>query len=273
MNITVLANRDLASNLALNHLLPALRNHRLRVFLSEAVGGTTSPRPEDLEQLKFFEQTLFNELLFPLVDAAGRRGELLTFAALGAFTEQPIATLNRINSAESLAVLRAGEPDLILSIRYGGILREEAIVIPTLGVINLHSGRLPQYRGVLATFRALLAGETTLGTTLHYISDPGIDTGEIIATTELEVSPGRSMLWHVLALYPKACEKLVACVAELEAGRDLPTQPQGEGGQYFSFPDENALAQFRARGLRLFDTAEISAVARRYSDNLEGSSP
>ena len=41
MNITVLANRDLASNIALNHLLPALaRDHRVTAYLSDAVGGS-----------------------------------------------------------------------------------------------------------------------------------------------------------------------------------------------------------------------------------------
>lgn len=265
MNITVLANRDLASNYALNHLLPELaRDHRVTVYLSDAVGGGGN-RPRPLQELKFFEQTLFNEFLFPLVDAGSDTGELLTFAGLGRYTARPIAALNKINSEESLAVLRAGEPELILSIRYGGILREAAIAVPVRGVINLHSGLLPQYRGVMASFRALLAGDSPLGTTIHYISDPGIDTGEIIATTETPVNPGKSYLWHVLALYPPACEKLLACVADLARGTTLEASPQGSGGQYFSFPDEQDLAAFFQRGLALFDVNEISDIAKRYT--------
>jgi hypothetical protein len=38
MNITLLGNRDLASCVALNHLLPALSAHRVIVFLSSQVG-------------------------------------------------------------------------------------------------------------------------------------------------------------------------------------------------------------------------------------------
>jgi methionyl-tRNA formyltransferase len=265
LNITILANRDLASSLALNHLLPGLTDHRVSVFLSDAVGGGGA-RPEGLEQLRFFEQTLFNELLFPLIDAEGHRGELLTFTGLADYLERPVATLNRVNCPDSLARLEATQPDLVLSIRYGGILREKAIAIPRLGVINLHSGLLPRYRGVLATFRALLSGDRELGTTLHTISDPGIDTGAIIHTTRLPVTPGRSMLWHVLALYPNACKKLLACVSRLAQGDVLPTQPQGEGGQYFSFPNDGDLAAFHAKGYRLFDVAEITEIARRYRD-------
>ena len=269
MNITVLANRDLASNWALNSLLPALAlQHDLRVFLSDAVGGKQA-RPEPLVQLKFFEQTLFNDWLFPLLDAAGEIGELRTFQGLGAYTCEPIASLNRVNSAESLDRLRAGEPDLFLSIRYGGILREAAIAMPRLGVINLHSGLLPNYRGVMATFRALLAGDREIGSTIHYISDPGIDTGDVITETRLAVEPGRSYLWHVLALYPPACEKLVACVAELDRGEALTTHPQPAGGAYFSFPDDETLADFSSRGYCLVDTTELTAISKRYSDTLQ----
>ncbi|WP_444995834.1 hypothetical protein [Aliikangiella sp. IMCC44359] len=39
MNITILANRDLASNLALNYWLPELTQHNLTVFLSDVVGN------------------------------------------------------------------------------------------------------------------------------------------------------------------------------------------------------------------------------------------
>jgi methionyl-tRNA formyltransferase len=265
LNVTVLANRDLASNLALNHLLPDLAEaHRVTVYLSDAVGGNTT-RPRALEDLKFFEQLLFNELLFPLVDAGGVVGELLTFNGLGRYTTRPVESLNRINCEESLATLGGDAPELVLSIRYGGILREDAIAIPPLGVINLHSGLLPQYRGVMASFHALLAGEEHLGTTIHYISDPGIDTGEVIAHTRSAVEPGKSYLWQVLALYPPAIEKLLACVADLAHGKALPTRPQGSGGQYFSFPEEEDLAAFQARGLRLYNVDEIHGIAQRYT--------
>jgi methionyl-tRNA formyltransferase len=273
LNITILANRDLASNWALNCLLPELaRKHRLRVYLSDAVGGTAGdkePRPEALRQLRFFEQTLFNECLFPLIDASGEPGELLTFKGLEACTGEPITTLNKVNSPESLDRLRAAAPDLFLSIRYGGILREQAIAIPPLGVINLHSGLLPDYRGVMATFRALLAGDREIGTTIHYITDPGIDTGDVITGTRLAVQPGRSYLWHVLALYPPACEKLLACVAELDRGESLATHPQPGGGCYFSFPDEGALSDFSALGHRLVDMTELTAITTRYSETLQ----
>ena len=138
MNITLLSNRDLASCVALNHLLPALSAHRVTVFLSSQVGksaGKTNSerrRPESLDTLTFYEQTLVNDIVFPLCDRIGGTvRSLLTFKGLETFLASPIEELNDINAA-GLPRFAATTPDLVLSIRYGVILREEAIGVPTL---------------------------------------------------------------------------------------------------------------------------------------------
>ena len=264
MKICLLANQDLASNVALNHLLPRLaEKHQLRVYLSSKVGAQQE-LPAELAVLAFLEQGLFRDLLFPALDKCDSPGALLSFQQLSRHTDQAIGTLNRVNSEESLAKLAGFGPDLILSIRYGGILREQAIDLPGMGVINLHSGLLPDYRGVMATFRAMLDGARTIGTTLHYISDPGIDTGDIIGTTSFPVEPGHSYIWHVLNLYPAACDLLLRCVEQLANGQSLDRQPQPAGGNYFSFPGNEELQAFHQRGLQLYDVGEITTFAQQY---------
>lgn len=264
MKICLLVNQDLASNFALNQLLPQLaRRHRLRVYLSSKVGAQRE-LPTELAVLAFLEQGLFRDLLFPALEKSDSPGGLLSFGQLSRYTEQPIRTLNRINNEEGLAELDSFGADLVLSIRYGGILREQAIAAPKLGVINLHSGLLPDYRGVMATFRAMLHGEREIGTTVHYISDPGIDTGDIIGTTRLPVQAEHSYLWHVLNLYPPACDLLLSFVEQLSTGKSLDRQAQPAGGNYFSFPSETELQAFLGKGLKLYDTVELTTFARQY---------
>jgi methionyl-tRNA formyltransferase len=113
---------------------------------------------------------------------------------MGAVCQQPVTESNNINSAEGLLILRKMQPDLILSVRYGVILKNEAIRTARLGVLNLHSGLLPNYRGVMTTFWAMLNGETTIGTTLHYINDANIDAGDIVDTTTIKADSSRSYL-------------------------------------------------------------------------------
>ena len=283
MNITVLSNRDLASNFALNQLLPALQGHRLTVYLSSRV-GKAGLLPQGLRDLRFIEQSLFNQLLTPLLNQqvlnqpvlnqqpfdlehpTGNASRLFSFDALAAYLDSPITEFNDINSAIGLARLRATEPALIISLRYGAILKAEAIKVPTHGVINLHSGRLPAYRGVMASFWGLLNSETELGTTLHYIHDAGIDTGSIIDTTSLRVNPARSYLWHVLNLYPAGCATIASTVARLTQGEPIASHHQPEGGDYYTFPTETELTRFSRLGLLLFDGDELVNFLQRYLD-------
>lgn len=268
MRITLLSNADLASCVALNHLVPALAGHELSLFLSSSVGRRSPAiaRPPALERLRFYEQTLFNDILFPLLHAshAGKPTALRSFASLADAIGKPVQILNTINAPDGFAAVSAAAPDLILSIRYGVILRESVLAIPPLGVLNLHSGLLPDYKGVMATFRALLNGDTSLGTTLHWIDDSHIDTGRIVSTTQLQVQPEKSYLWHVLALYEAGSALMAETVEKLATGQSVLATAQPSGGNYYSFPDAGELEAFARAGWRLVDSVEIERLAKRF---------
>ena len=267
MNITVLANKDIASNFALNRLLPPLTSrHKVSVFLSSRVGGNTQA-PIELQQLKFFEQALFNELLFPALAQSGENSQLQGFDALARILKVPIVALNKVNSEQGLATLAASQPELILSIRYGGILREQAIATSRFGVLNLHSGLLPDYRGVMATFYAMLNGEQEIGTTLHSIADAGIDTGDVLGQTHMPLHYDRSYLWNVLQLYPAGVDMMLAAVDKISMGEALTSQPQSSGGNYYSFPTSTQLQQFVEKGHHLYDVQEAVEFAKQYLES------
>ena len=106
MRITLLTNRDLASNYALNLLLPALSaKHQLRLFCSDRVGS--QPEAPALATLSFYEQTLPMTVLFPLIDAQSKQGELLTFQGLNRYLTAPMGSLNQPNTHQGLDELAA----------------------------------------------------------------------------------------------------------------------------------------------------------------------
>jgi len=156
------------------------------------------------------------------------------------------------------------QPDLIISIRYGVILNDAVIEKSRLGVLNLHSGKLPDYRGVMATFWAMLNSEAYAGTTLHYIQNSRIDEGDIIASTELPIEANRSYLWHVLGLYPDGCETILKAVKRLEQSQVIKTSPQPKTGNYYTYPKTEDLELFENKGFKLYDSAEILPFLQRY---------
>lgn len=278
MRIHCLVNRDLASNVALNLLLPALAPHEVRVGLTDRVGAAAAAEPPGRRALRLAEQTLPNERLWPLLERAGLPDDGARFLAFGEMEARrgiPVRALPSPNAGEGLEALRAFAPDLLLTIRYGAILKADAIAVPRLGVLNLHSGLLPAYRGVLATFRALMNGDAEVGCTLHWIADGTIDTGEILAEARVPVRPERSLLWHVLALYPPGTALIAGALARLAAGERPASLPQSAAGAaYYSWPSAEEWAEFARRGWRVADAADLDEITRRYLPaRWEGISP
>ena len=192
----------------------------------------------------------------------------------------PIQSLNEVKSAETLDFIRSLKPDLILSVRYGKIFGNEFLKIPTHGVINLHSGKLPNYRGVLAVFRALINGDAEINGTLHYIDDATIDTGGIIGFSSLKVDKAKSLFWHIMNLYPASVDLVVSNIEKILRDREtvarvasakrkgvkkLKTMPQNrENAQYFTFPTQAEIDDFKQKGWVFMDVAEYDEVLRMY---------
>lgn len=256
MNIVLLLNNDIASNLALNLLLPALKTHNITVFLSSKVGGNTT-RPQALLDLAQFEQHDVYRALEQKPDSAEKSLMFKTYAEIHQSCGIKIETLNEINSAQGIEKIQSLAADLIISIRYGVILKKPIIGLAKHGVINLHSGKLPDYRGVMATFWALLNGDAQLSTSLHFIDDSTIDTGRVIANSTLTVQQDKSYLWHVLSLYIGGCQLIVQAINILENSGELTTDIQAQAGDYFTFPSTEQLTAFTENCGVLYNKDEV----------------
>jgi methionyl-tRNA formyltransferase len=271
MRIALLTNRDLHGNIGLNLLRDALAGHEIALFLSEKVGNAQPVVPE-LGVLGALEQDLPNRVVWPLADAAGRPAEAryLTFRQIAAELGCSCEVLPHPNAPESLERMRRFAPDLAISLRYGRILKERFLAIPPLGVLNLHSGRLPHYRGILATLHAILAGDRSLGPTLHWIADGTIDTGAIVGIAEVPVYPGRSLLNHILNVYPPGVEMLKDAIRRLAGGEPLISIPQdrNEGG-YYGFPEADKFAALAEKGFPLYDPVAYVELLRCWVPEFE----
>ena len=261
MHILLLGHREIASNIALSMLVTAMPTHRYSIMLSDSVAAKSAP-PE-LVELANLEQSLCDELEYrsPQLDHG-----ILSFDQLADRTGAPAQILAQPNSGEGLAVIAALQPDLIISIRYRRILGTAAIAIPRWGVLNLHSGLLPEYRGVMATFWAMLNNEPSIGCTLHHIVDGTIDTGPVVGRAAVATDRRRTYLANVLSLYAPGCSMVVEAVARIENGRATTAREQPKEGKYFSAPGVDDIARFRQADWRLFDGGELHRFLReRYN--------
>ncbi len=247
MNIILLGHRDIASLFALNRLIALSPEHHYTAFTSGTLTAE-KPVPDALVELARIDAELCKQYLaeYPVANVLRAAPEL----------QAP-------NSAEGLQRLAECEPDLIVSIRYRRILRDAAISIPRQGILNLHSGILPDYRGVMATFWAMLNDEPEIGCTLHWIVDSGIDTGPVIGISRTATRPAESYLQNLLRLYSDGGEMLVSAIADRDCGKTLGGNPQSPSvGRYFSTPDEAAIKAFTAQNLCMASGEELGLAHR-----------
>ena len=87
---------------------------------------------------------------------------------------------------EGIQFLNRLKPDYVIGIHFPYIVPPAVLMIPEIGVVNLHPAYLPFNRGWHTPSWAIL-DKTPIGATLHFM-DEGIDTGDIIHQREVKVA-------------------------------------------------------------------------------------
>ena len=138
----------------------------------------------------------------------------------------PILSPQNVNTQESLDALTALQPDLIVVIAYGQILKPTILAIPRLGCINVHTSLLPQYRGAAPIQWAVANGDAETGVTIIHM-DAGMDTGDIIAqrTIPIGLTETAGMVHDSLAI--AGAGLLCEAIRDIQAG-SARRQPQDE---------------------------------------------
>ncbi len=139
-----------------------------------------------------------------------------------------------LHAPECLGHLRALGPDLGLVFACYR-LRRELFTIPSLGTLNLHLGKAPEFRGSSPGFYELMAGVSEVGVTVHRVDD-GLDSGPILLqrTFPLDPAPRGDPLRYLGALQrevlvPAGAALLAEVVRRLAKGEAVEA-PQPGGG-------------------------------------------
>ena len=118
--------------------------------------------------------------------------------------------------ARLVALLQEAGVDLVVLAGYMRMIKEPMLEAFPGRIINIHPSLLPNFPGLAAWRQALEAGAAVTGCTVHYV-DGGMDTGPVIARSEVPVLPGDTAeTLHARiqvaehALYPAVLARLAA---------------------------------------------------------------
>jgi len=146
-----------------------------------------------------------------------------------------------VNEPAVFDTVRQLAPDVI-AVFGTSLIRPPLLEQGRLGMLNLHGGLSPDYRGADCTFWALYNGEPArVGCTLHFIN-AGIDTGELIAHVCPEVREGDDELLLFWRAVRDSAEVYVEAIERLARGEEL-GQRQDRKGRLYQVKDRTWAAE------------------------------
>lgn len=172
--------------------------------------------------------------------------------------EIPVFQPEDINAEESVQVIKKYEPDIIITVAYGGLLKKAIRSIPTFGCINLHPSLLPKYRGSAPINFVLFQGDTITGCTVFRLTAK-MDAGPILyqSTTKIIENECYTELADRLAL--QGAEDVVKTLELLDKNKCEPRKQDHSQATYsrklakedflMNWDSEAYTIQNRVRGL------------------------
>lgn len=146
-----------------------------------------------------------------------------------------VFTVDDVNGADSERLIGRLGPDLIV-LGKSRILQPHIFRIPRIGVLNVHPGLLPEYRGVDVIAWAI-RNDDPLGVSVHWV-DAGIDTGPIVARVRFAVEHGDTLSSLRQRGDTLAAQLTADVVAAIAAGERVESVEQqlGAGKLYTRMP-------------------------------------
>jgi methionyl-tRNA formyltransferase len=173
-----------------------------------------------------------------------------SIASLARSVGVPLVPARSVNQPEYIDLVSAMAPDVIVSVAAPEIFKSELLEVPRLCCINIHSGRLPMYRGMMPTFWQMLRGERAATITVHRMAEK-LDAGDVLATHDFAIKTFDSLDRVIQGTKCEGARLVIRVLLDLRAGRTQPSPLDMIGAKYFSFPKPQHVQEFRKRGHKL----------------------
>lgn len=224
-------------------------------------------RPEEIEIVGISIQEPFNEArlatarrVLSLYGPTGFARLLVRFArvklqgrTIGRLARKrglPLVPARSVNDPAFIERVKELDPDVIVSVAAPEIFKEAILATPRLGCINVHSGRLPKYRGMMPTFWQMRSGERSATVTVHEMAEK-LDAGAVLGTAECAIEEHDSLDRVMVAAKQEAAQLVISVLRGLANGESRPQPLDMAEASYFSFPSRADVVQFRELGHRL----------------------
>jgi hypothetical protein len=150
-----------------------------------------------------------------------------------------------INSPQFASFIGSLGPDII-AVLGSSVIKPAIISLPSVAMINLHSGLSPYYRGVWSYGWPIVNDEPEcIGATVHHVN-AGIDTGDIISQTRPRLDDSDDLNAIFLKVIAEGTELVCDAIERMQTTGGIESYRQpGHGGRHYRTKDLNAYAARR----------------------------
>ena len=184
--------------------------------------------------LRLFDSGRFEMMCVTQPDQPSGRGMKLTLCACKVAAHEmglEVFCPERVSRPESREVLSAFEPDFIVTVAFGQLLKESVLEIPKVACVNVHPSLLPKYRGPSPINWPIIRGDKETGVTTMMM-DKGMDTGDILLQRATPIGEEETAADLYERLSAMGADLLLETLIGLEDGILKPTRQEHDKATY-----------------------------------------
>lgn len=100
------------------------------------------------------------------------------------------------------------------------IIKKEIFELPKYGILNLHCGKLPEYRGRAPISRAIMNGDEFVTLSIHRM-DEGVDSGDILQETKIKIEDNDDVNFMYEKCSKESASSVIESIKKIEAGNPV----------------------------------------------------
>jgi methionyl-tRNA formyltransferase len=173
-----------------------------------------------------------------------------TIARLARRNGVPSREVSDVNDRAYVEELRSRSPDVLASVAASQKFRQPLLLVPRLAAVNVHTGPLPRYRGMMPVFWQMRDRRESIGLTIHTMTGE-LDLGAVLLAREVPLE-GERRLDRVIRTMKRHGAQALIDVLEMYGRGPVPCAPmEPSRASYRSFPGREDAMEFRRLGYRL----------------------
>ncbi len=171
----------------------------------------------------------------------------------------PVLDTPDINQEEPISFIQKYNADYLIAAHFNQLVKNDVLMLPKQGCLNIHPSLLPQYKGVDPVFYALLNDEACLGVSLHRMAKT-FDSGEVLLQKKQRFNASDSVFMINCQLFSDGAELLCRWFETLDRiqikEKILPENEKNVLDHYDSWPSSKTVSQFKRTGKYLIRLTE-----------------